>query len=146
MPFLSASADSWSDVNGRPVIHLIMGGVVPFVVQAITMGTQRESNINFDKVLRKCMREAVLLYTGRTDKPIVAFVSDCPSVMTLARKYLSGQVDGGSNMACFGIGCACHGLSLVIKDSVRHSKAAKTLKLGTKVAHYFKDVHLAGQS
>lgn len=139
MPYLCASADGWSDVNGRPIIHLLMGGVILFVAEALNMGAQRESSVNLDKVV------SMLFFMGNTEKLLVAFVSDSPSVMTLTRKYLCGEEEGGSSVACFGIGCACHGLSLVIKDSFRHRKAAKVLKLGTKLAHYFKNVHLAGQ-
>lgn len=99
MPYLCASADGWSDVNGRPVIHLLMGGVIPFVVQALNMGAQRESSVNLDKVLSKGLSESMLFFMVSTDKPLVAFVSDSPSVMKLTRKYLCGEVDGGSNMA-----------------------------------------------
>ena len=76
---------------------------------------------------------------------LYGLVTDSPNVMIKTRNLSTGSDEGGIKFVNYAYGCACHALSLCIKDLLKINRYSKTFKEATKVAYYFRGTHLGGK-
>lgn len=140
---LFVSIDGFSDVNSRPVFHLLAGSPLPFHFSSFRLGCNRESAQNVDNVVSNSFRS---LFSSQNNSTPLAygFVTDSPNVMTKARAFASEKEEGGSKFCIFSYGCVCHALSLVIKDIIKLNRFKDVFKNSTYLIFYFKKTHVAG--
>lgn len=70
-------------------------------------------------------------------------VIDSPTVMIKIRRLFTGSLEEGKKVVTFAYGCACHALSLFIKDMITLDNFKDVFKSALNMASYFKKVHLA---
>lgn len=136
------SIDGFSDIRSRSVFHAMFCFPIPLHAQSFRLGSERESAVNMNKKIATVLNQCSQVYHIDLEQ-VYGFVTDSPNVMTCTRKLCTGSIDGGVRVAVFAYGCACHGLSLVIKDIVKIPPFKDLFKKIVLIASYFKNTHLA---
>lgn len=123
-------------------MHLLIGAAIPYVVNAIRLGSQQEFSQNLNKEVSSAISKPFQIFCSKRTL-VVGFVTDSPNVLVKSRKPLGGAVDGGTHYVAYGYGYVCHALSLFSELLLKHRLLTCVVRQGLVLAHYFKLVHLA---
>lgn len=115
-------------------------------MDCVGLGVQGESAENLDRVLSKMITAYLERLRGKDSaKIVVGFAADSPNVMPPAQKHSKALSEGGfSGIVCM-YGCACHALTKLVEDVLKHRACVAAVKPGTLLAHYFMYCRLAGK-
>jgi hypothetical protein len=94
---------------------------VPFVLESFRLDGDPECARNLHNILKRLVF-GTLERLGAPQKVGFGICTDSPNVMTLTRKFLSGEraIDDGAEpelSICFAYGRICHALANAVKDA-----------------------------
>lgn len=136
------SLDGFSDKHSKSVFHALVCSPIPIHIQSFRLGGERESSLNLNKQIKNVLGEFCKVY--KQDVPYVyGLVTDSPNVMKKTRKLCTGQQEGGELVSVFAYGCACHALSLIIKDILKIDSIKQVFDNVLLMASFFRNTHLA---
>lgn len=131
--FLTLLSDGWTDINGTPIINLILCTPSPIFYKSMTLGEESHTGENIYSVLKSVIKEV-------GPNKIQAVVTDNAPNMKAAWELLKEDYP---HLITYG--CIAHSLNLLAKDFLKLQSVKQIIAQAKDIIKFFNNKHVPKQ-